>query len=167
MLDLSSWIEERAWRDDVTRSRLDAPIGPASAKFLAKRHRKVLKSGTDFSDLPPVGRHIVRIALKKVRYASEFFSALYQEKRTRPYIASMRHLQTALGTANDIATAEILTDGILKQVRRGTKEADTIRSGVGKVLGWHSHAAKDANANVTALWTSFAGSKPFWPTSSR
>ncbi len=167
MLDLSSWIEERIWRNTVTRSKLDAPIGPTSAKLLAKRHRKILKRGKDFADMDSADRHTVRIALKKVRYASEFFSALYPEKRTRPYIAAMRHLQTALGTANDIATAEILTESLLKQVRRGTKDADTIRSGVGKVLGWHSHAAKEANADVTALWTSFAKSKPFWPTSSR
>lgn len=162
MLNMSAWIELRAWRNNVAESKLNAPITGISGTLLSKRHNKVLKLGKRFAQLPPEDRHEVRIALKKVRYASEFFVSLYPLSRTQPYIAAMRQLQTALGSANDVATAETLTAMLVKTVRRGTKEAEAIRLGVGKVLGWHTRDSKEANVDVVALWKAFTKNRPFW-----
>lgn len=162
MLNISTWIEQRAWREHNAQEALNAPITDISGPLLSKRHNRVLKLGKKFSKLPAEERHEVRIALKKVRYASEFFSSLYPERRTQPYIAAMRQLQNALGSANDVATAETLTAMLVKTVRRGTKEAEAIRLGVGKVLGWHTRDSKEANTDVVALWKRFSKSRPFW-----
>jgi triphosphatase len=44
-LELSLWIEKRAWRNTVTQQKLDSPIKNVAPKLLAKRHRKVLAVG--------------------------------------------------------------------------------------------------------------------------
>lgn len=162
MLEISSWIEQRSWRDHMPQSQLDAPITGISGKLLSKRHNKVLKLGKTFANMPAEKRHEVRIGLKKVRYASEFFMSLYPVSRTKPYIAAMRKLQNALGSANDVATAETLTAMLVRLTRRGTKDAEAIRLGVGKVLGWHTRASTESNADVVSLWNNYAKSRPFW-----
>ena len=50
----------------------------------------------------------MRIALKKLRYATEFFAALYPKKRTKPHLAALKELQDGLGHLNDVAVAERL-----------------------------------------------------------
>ena len=75
---------------------------------MAKRHRKALKRGRDFARLTPVERHRLRIALKKLRYATEFFHSPYPKKRTHAYLAALKELQDTLGHLNDVAVAETL-----------------------------------------------------------
>lgn len=162
MLATATWIENRAWREQDRTHALDAPIKDVSCTLLAKRHRKVMKLGKNFKTLSTDQRHEVRIALKKVRYTAEFFSSLYPTALTRPYISAMRGLQNALGALNDVATAETLTATLVATAKSGTKQSEALRMGAGKVLGWHTRAATDANENVVELWTAFAKSQPFW-----
>lgn len=49
--------------------------------------------------------HRVRIAAKKVRYASEFFQSLYRPKPMRSYLHALSDLQNRLGQLNDAAIA--------------------------------------------------------------
>ena len=76
MLQLRGWIEARGWREALTErgeAWLDRPTGDFAAHVLGKRQRKALKLGRDFAELSAKDRHKVRIALKKLRYATEFF----------------------------------------------------------------------------------------------
>jgi triphosphatase len=47
----------------------------------------------------------VRIAAKKVRYATEFFQSLYPAKRVQPFVKALTTLQDRLGWLNDAAVA--------------------------------------------------------------
>ncbi len=83
MLQLRHWIEARGWRDAATErgaAWLDRPIVDFAAHVLGKRQRKALKLGRQFAQLSAEDRHKVRIALKKLRYATEFFETLYPKK---------------------------------------------------------------------------------------
>jgi triphosphatase len=161
-LTMASWIEHRAWRDHVAQDALDAPLVELAGPLLTKRQRHVMKRGKGFRKLTAAERHQVRIALKKHRYAMEFFSGLYPDSHTRPFIAAMRILQHALGAANDVATAEHLTAFLIDRAEAGGKDTDKVRSGAGKVLGWHTHAAAEAERGIVSLWTHYAESRPFW-----
>ena len=163
-LSLASWIEERAWRETHSKKRLNKPLHKTAGKLLSRRHRKVLKLGRSFKSLAAQDRHRVRIALKKLRYTAEFFTDLYPKSRSRPHIAAMKRLQNTLGAANDVLVAEDLTQALVRTVRRNSKQAVALQSGAGKVLGWHSRAAADAEADMLSLWASFAESRPFWLT---
>ncbi|MEJ6004846.1 CHAD domain-containing protein [Paucibacter sp. AS339] len=103
MARLALWIEERSWRESGTRSK---PMGRALAGFaqrlLSKRVRKVrsqirlcLRAQATASD-----RHRLRIAVKKARYAIEFFGGVV-DTQDRPSPASLAKIQKLLGQLND------------------------------------------------------------------
>lgn len=162
MLTLAIWIEERRWRQSVSEDLLDTPLVDIAGQLMAKPHRKVLKLGKSFAALSTERRHEVRIALKKVRYAAEFFTSLFPDSRTRPYISAMRRLQNALGASNDVATAEILLGSFVAQEKKASKSGASLSLGVGKILGWHTRAAREAEINIVSQWNAFATSRPFW-----
>jgi triphosphatase len=163
-LATAAWIEQRGWRNHVDTEHLNAPLVDIAGPLLTKRHRKVMKLGKGFRRLSADQRHEVRIALKKHRYATEFFTGLFPQTRTRSYLAAMRKLQHALGAANDVATAETLTAALAKRVKSGSTESASVHAGAGKVLGWHTRAAADAERDMVSLWNTYAESRPFWQT---
>lgn len=162
MLTLGSWIEERGWRQNTEQKQLDAPLIGTAEHLIGKRYRKVLKLGKSFATLTTDQRHDVRLALKKVRYAAEFFVGLYPEMKTRPFISAMRRLQNTLGASNDVATAEHLLAGLMGNAKGDRKTLDSLTLGAGKILGWHTRAAHDAEINIVRQWITFSESRPFW-----
>lgn len=84
---------------------------PFAGAVLSRLRQRLLKAGRHFVDLPPEEQHRVRIRAKQLRYASEFFAALYPGKtRHGPgdWLARLRKLQASLGDLNDLATAELM-----------------------------------------------------------
>jgi triphosphatase len=162
LLQLGRWIEAGGWREDATRKGaawLDRPIDAFADRLLARRHRKVLKRGRDFAGLTPAERHRLRIALKKLRYATEFFQTLYRGKRTHAYLAALKHLQDTLGHLNDGAVAERLVSGLSEQ---GGERQSTLALGSGLVLGWLGRGGADAEPEVRQAWQAFTAREPFW-----
>lgn len=107
-----AWIEVGPWslRDTTkARQRREQPIEEFAARQLERRRNKILKRAKDLVNLPPEERHEVRIALKKLRYSTEFFAAFFQEpgtrKRVKAAISMMTELQDYLGELNDIAVS--------------------------------------------------------------
>ena len=163
LLQLGQWIETRGWRDAATergKAWLDLPIVDFAAHVLTKRHRKALKLGRQFAELSAADRHQVRIALKKLRYASEFFHALYAKKHTKPYLGALKELQDNLGHLNDVAVAEQLI-GCLTAEAAG-EQGNRLRTAGGLVLGWHARGAADLEPATVHAWKAFAQRQPFW-----
>jgi inorganic triphosphatase YgiF len=161
MLELRRWIEARGWRERASArgvAWLDRPLIDFAAHRLGKRHRKALERGRDFAELSPEQRHRARIALKKLRYATEFFEALFPRKRTKPYLAALKDLQDDVGHFNDVAVAEKLIGSLIQQAAGG---AD-LRVAAGLVLGWHARGVADIEPTVVRAWKEFAGREPFW-----
>ncbi len=67
------------------------------------------KDGRDLVEADDEARHQVRKDAKKLRYAAEFFAALFDRKRDRRrykrFVAALEGLQDHLGALNDLATA--------------------------------------------------------------
>jgi hypothetical protein len=104
----------------------------------------------------------VRIALKKLRYATEFFAVLYPTKHTKPYLGALKELQDDLGHLNDVAVAEQLIDGVIAQSGAGAEAAADLRAGGGLVLGWHARGVADLEPATVRAWKAFAHDEPFW-----
>jgi len=104
-LSLRRWIERRSWRTEVPSEALEALTEPASAlavRVLERLHRQALKKGARFARLPPEARHDLRVTLKKLRYATEFFLPVFAgQASAKRYVARLSKLQDALGHAND------------------------------------------------------------------
>jgi triphosphatase len=164
VLQLGHWIEGRGWRGSATergRAWLDRPVSDFAAHVLGKRHRKALERGRHFAELSAGERHQVRIALKKLRYASEFFHALYPKKHTKPYLDALKELQDGLGHLNDVAVAEHLVGSMIDDGAARAHREELLGAG-GLVLGWHARGAADLEPVAVRAWKAFAERQPFW-----
>ena len=163
LLQLGRWIEAGGWREDPApkaQARLERPIGAFADRVLIKRHRHVLKRGRDFAGLAAAERHRLRIALKKLRYATEFFYTLYREKRAQSYLEGLKELQDRLGHLNDVAVAERLLSSLAE--RTGPDPGVALAAGSGLMLGWQARGAAEAEPELRAAWQAFVAREPFW-----
>ena len=83
VLTMEEFISRRGWRSTVEGDRLvelTNPIIDFAAQCLERLDRKARRQGQHFGSLPPEERHLLRIALKKVRYASDFFGHLFRPR---------------------------------------------------------------------------------------
>lgn len=87
-------------------------VEPFAADVLARLRRRLIKRGRDLSGLEPEARHRVRLLGKRLRYAGEFFAALWPgdkaRRRYKTMAGALARLQEALGALNDLAAAEAL-----------------------------------------------------------
>jgi len=72
---------------------------------LTRLRRKARKRYEAASDHVPARLHALRIAVKRLRYAVEFFAPLMPEKAGRRYLCDIAKVQTALGFVNDVDVA--------------------------------------------------------------
>ena len=164
LLRLRHWIEASGWRRDATAEGLawlDRPCVEFAERLLTKRHKKALRLGRHFARLSVEARHELRIALKKLRYATEFFVSLYGRKDTRVYGAALKQLQDGLGHLNDVAVAEHLVADAIASAR-SEAERNALNLAAGLVLGWYAKAVIDVGPSTAEAWDSFVDHEPFW-----
>jgi CHAD domain-containing protein len=77
-------------------------------RSLNKRAKRVAELAIETKDSNPEARHALRVALKRLRYALEFFAPLFPARRMQRYQQSATGLLDLLGRMNDIAVAEQL-----------------------------------------------------------
>lgn len=99
-------------------------------KVLSQGHDQLRKYGKKIKGLSRGELHRLRIAVKKQRYAIEFFAGLSTHQRSRGYIRSLTKFQEILGKMNDIATAERLL-GELLELRKSCCGARSRRHHIG------------------------------------
>ena len=161
LLRFGRWIETAGWRDEADRAVLGRPLARLAGRLLDKRHARVLKHGRDFERLSDDRLHRLRIALKKLRYAGEFFAAQFPDGRPRPYIKAVRRLQDDLGRLNDAAVAERRLSELLRAQPESAALA-ALGVGAGQVIGWHARAREEARARINGDWRAFAAAEPYW-----
>ena len=111
LLLLAQWRLGSAWRDNAaagTLSRLDGSVYRFARKALARTDKRLRKRGARLDGAAPEAIHRVRIAAKKTRYASEFFSSLFPARKVRPFVKRLSALQDEFGKLNDDAVADKL-----------------------------------------------------------
>ncbi|WP_244815337.1 CHAD domain-containing protein [Caballeronia sp. Lep1P3] len=102
-------IDQKGWRASQSKKSLkalDNPITGFASETLRRRHKKLLKRGHGLAELDDETRHRARIAAKKVRYATEFFSSLFDRRAVKHYISALSDLQDDLGWRNDVVVAD-------------------------------------------------------------
>lgn len=143
LIDIEEWIHDRQWRDQPvteTSAALFSPAREFADATLHKLQAKVVKKGQNFSRLSPEQRHKLRIAVKKLRYATEFFGDLYGKKSTGKKIKRLKRLQDYLGELNDIANLPPMTAPLLAQPPPEKPET-SLHYAAGLLIGWHSAQA--------------------------
>ncbi|MEJ8826726.1 CHAD domain-containing protein [Variovorax humicola] len=110
-LGLAAWLECMAWRTSVGkkgRKALYQPLRPYALRVSGRLHHKLIDAGKGIARARPAQRHRVRIAAKRLRYATDFFRSLYPGKPAQRYIERLAALQDVLGQLNDAIVAKRL-----------------------------------------------------------
>ncbi len=155
--DLGAALTQRPWRGD------DALEKPGSArKFAAKAldrlHRRAKRACENLAGLSVEERHEARIALKKLRYAAEFFESLFEARgAAKSYIKAVTAAQDGLGAENDMAVATRL----VHEIERGENGAETAHA-AGFVQGWRAHAREEAGRRLGKVEKTVLALEPFW-----
>jgi inorganic triphosphatase YgiF len=113
-LDQIEWLTTGDW---LASPAADGPLRSFAEEALDKRWRKVKKGGRDIAALMPKPLHDLRIEVKKLRYAVEFFASLHLAKRAsarrKSAESALAELQEVLGLMNDDDTARAILPELL------------------------------------------------------
>lgn len=164
ILRLGLWLQARAWRVPAAMIPGEGLLAPApgfARAILHAREQRMRRRGRHFRRLDPPHRHRLRLDIKKLRYAAEFFVSLFPaaEAAGRDYIACLAALQDALGRLNDAAVARDLAHQALAEATRD--EAPRLAYASGLLIGWHDCAAQ-AEPAAPKLWKRLKALPPFW-----
>ena len=105
---------------------------------LARRARKLAAA-----DAP--ARHRLRIAAKRMRYATEFFASLYPAHQVRPSVRALTSLQDTLGLLNDTAVTR-------KALRELAAQQPAQALGAGFILGLLAEREGHALEKMCRRW---------------
>lgn len=112
----------------------NGPAEEALATFAARRlsrlHKKALALAAAAQEADPASLHALRIGVKRLRYAMEFFAPLYRERNVRNTLDSLTSLQDTLGALNDLSRAGTL----LMQCMDSDPQ---LREAIALTGGWH------------------------------
>ena len=163
LLQLASWADsqfgsngslpqEGKWKPDL----LAGPAPAFAAEAIQTFHDKARKLGKKVRELDPPEIHRLRIRIKKLRYAMEFFGSLWPNRRTERYLAALKSLQEALGVFHDT----IVADQLIAQFT--ATEGGDVKVSTAPVNRWLTRHRRDLRKKVIELWRKFANQKPFW-----
>lgn len=137
-------------------------IGDVAPPLLDQALHRAKRRGRHFRELAPPERHRLRIALKKLRYASEFFAPLYPKAAVKRWIEPLKELQDMLGHLNDVAQVR----GVLGRLLIGEAESATLQADLshaaGLLQGFHQARGEAFAKKTRKRWKQFRAVEPFW-----
>jgi CHAD domain-containing protein len=151
LIELYSWIALLEAAPPMADA--DHDIVSFAAEKGGRLTAKVLRQGRDLANASAEQHHELRLQLKKLRYASEFFRSLIPSKQFHATVTLIAQLQEMLGTGNDLEVARALLARI--------SDPKTARA-EGLLLGWYASAAHGRSRDLQRKWQKFVGSKPIW-----
>jgi CHAD domain-containing protein len=125
---------------------------------LDQRHDKVMRRGRKLASLDSERLHRLRIAIKKLRYASAFLRPAFASPLARPYIEATTRLQNALGALNDrTVAAQVLAD--LAMAARPTED---VRLALKELAEQTKGGNKRRRQKLEQAWEQFGAVPCFW-----
>ena len=135
LLDAARFIEGDV-RPGLEPGEADPAVEVFATEALEKQRRALRKGLESLDWAEPYARHKVRIAAKKMRYASEFFLDIGPKSRSeryRPFVKTLSALQDGLGALNDLTVAEPMIPELLRQA--AAPDAERVAYAAGLILG--------------------------------
>lgn len=118
LLAFQRWLLQRGWRlspaggaaPEAQRFVQLSPLAPWARQALKKGRRRVMRGAEAFAGMDMEQRHRFRIAIKRERYAVEFFQDLFGGRRIERAQIALRNAQDSLGRSNDARVVNHLLD---------------------------------------------------------
>ena len=156
LLDVAMLMHEAPWQADPQNpSAVPPSIGAIAPILLRRQWRRVHKAGRAADRTDDASLHALRIEIKKLRYALEFFASLYPRKSVKALAAGCAELQEILGFLNDEAVCVRLLAAL-------NSDDAPLSHGTGIIRGWARARALTALDHFDSAWHRFAKLKPFW-----
>jgi CHAD domain-containing protein len=164
LLDTLQWLEIGDWTKRSRRYGVRA-VELFAADILARRTQKARKKPKRLRELDTRERHKLRITIKKLRYAIDFFEYLFEGHRARKrefrFKVCLEHLQDRLGALNDVKVHQKLAPRLAAGKPYTKIRARTFAAGIvsgreqSKIEALLDAGDKDARkfAHVRAFWT--------------
>jgi triphosphatase len=121
-----------------------------AAGFLARQESRVRKRGRKIARLGPEQLHRLRIQVKRLRYATEFFLSLAEMQKGGNDLQAETTLQKLLGRLNDDAMAWAVLDRLALAERSAQYQ-----QAVGYLRGWCARDAVQCHGLVESAWKKF------------
>lgn len=156
MQNFSNWLEQRRWREgsgNEIGQKLGQPVLSFATPLLESRHRRVVKRGEVFARLCAEERHALRIRIKELRYALDFFASLYPVSAVRNSLGALSALQDGLGVMNDGAVVRSLLG------EAGLKPHATARL---LIEGWYGCLLDVYERRFAELWAHYRFNERPW-----
>jgi triphosphatase len=165
VLDAAAWIEVGEWtrsEDELVRSLSERPIDRTAYDELDRRRKKILKRAKRIASLDARRLHKLRIAAKKLRYASDFFKDVFPGKRSarhrKQFVAGLKTLQDALGDLNDIR----VNMGVTRDLSHRRSKSSSLAFAAGRVSGREEARRAAVMKSAQVAFARFRHAEPFW-----
>jgi len=167
VLETSRWLEATGWRpapeargEEAARlgARQALPVRRHATRTLARRHRALFSCELAPSRRGVEERHALRIALKKLRYAADALSPVFEARPGGGYLDALSALQEALGELNDIATGRALA----AQLATASPQSAGAECARALLEGWQSGREAGALREADRAWARLARAQRFW-----
>jgi triphosphatase len=142
-------------RDDWREAEPEMPARKFFKTELSKLRDRVLKRAKT-AGASDQARHKLRIALKNLRYAVDFFDLFGKGKRRKAYKKRMSALQDLLGMRNDIVVAKTYLKELM--VETGPEAQQVLEF----IRGWYARDANSADGEISKAIKKFKRMEPFW-----
>ena len=165
---LGAWADGRRWRDPVAdrpHVALARPVVEVATELLDTHYAAIVAARDTFDALSAKERHRLRIEIKKLRYACEFFFSVFPRRRQAAFLSALKTMQDQLGVSNDLDVARRLLLGLIR-AERGRARGRLGFAG-GLVVGWHGHISDGREGELRRNWGRFIARPAFWPTADR
>ena len=152
LLALGGWLAvldsaggSAAWRQ---------PARACAVQILMARHARVLKRGRHLERRTSAELHRLRIAVKQLRYAVEFFSTLFPGRSMATLRDRLAQLQDILGRINDAAVVQPLLSA--------AADDREVIAATGIVIGWCEARAAVERETLQMAWRRFRAVRRPW-----
>lgn len=153
--EVAEAAQQQHWpADDSVAIGVFVPVAMAIHNKQAKKRGKHLKK------MDPHECHRLRISLKRMRYAAEFFAPLYKRKVVKAWMAPLKELQDLLGHLNDVAQVRTMLGRLMMEESPSLQTE--LNHAAGLIQGWHQTRAARVAKKTLKRWEQFRETEPFW-----
>jgi inorganic triphosphatase YgiF len=164
------WVANGEWSksaEPLTVARRERRAVEVAAEILDKRSKKISRKVRGLEALGARQRHKLRIAVKKLRYACEFFAGLFdsrkQTKERKRFASILKRLQGSLGTLNDFEVHKRLAVTIAQPRKRSRKQGEKALA-MGFITGQEQQQIASCIVAAEKTGKQLSSSAKFWQT---
>lgn len=155
LLRALQWVNDAPW--GAHAGSAERSLARFAAGSLERLHARALKQARDIDWGDAERCHRLRIRMKRLRYACDFFAPSFAGAAARPYLKRLGALQDILGDLNDIAVARRLLAELAPRASGAGLAAAAIY--VRQTL---AERERTLVASLEPAWASFEKRRPFW-----